>query len=169
MANTAEQIAEQARLALEQVRQISRGLVPLEVAPDRLVDAIRDLASTTESLHGIRVTVTTAMQGAIGDTRVATELLRITQEAVTNALKHAQASTIRIELRERAGLVTLMIVDDGIGIPKDLQSSGFGLRIMQERASSVGALLSTSPSPMGGTVVTCLLRPAIIPGSEAHS
>jgi nitrate/nitrite-specific signal transduction histidine kinase len=168
MATTAAQIAEQAQLALEQLRQISRGLVPLEVAPDDLMAAIRDLASTTENLHAIRVTVEGGLHRSLGDTRVATELFRITQEAVTNALKHAHATTIRIELRERAGLVTLVVIDDGIGIPTDVHSTGFGLRIMQERAGSIGALLSTAPSPIGGTVVTCLLRPAMASGPEVH-
>jgi len=95
----------------------------------------------------------------VGDSRVATELYRIAQEAVTNAVKHASASAITIAMRCDPGVVRLRVRDDGIGI-SGRKSDGLGLRIMMYRAVSVGATLVIEPAATGGTTVTCTLRPS---------
>ncbi|MGE5243042.1 MAG: chemotaxis protein CheB [Betaproteobacteria bacterium] len=158
-ADAARQIAEQAQLALEQVRQLSRGLFPVEIDPEALLPALRELAVTTEAFHKVRVQVEGELPGAIRDTEVATQLYRIAQEAVTNAVKHSHARTIRIEISALPGLTKLRIADDGVGIAKDASSrDGLGMRIMRYRATSIGALLSVQPGSEGGTVVVCTLR-----------
>jgi PAS domain S-box-containing protein len=169
-ADTARQIAEQAQLALEQVRQLSRGLFPVEIDPEGLLPALRELASTTEALHKIRVQARGDEPTSIRDSRVATQLYRVAQEAVTNAVKHAHAHTIRIELSAESGLTRLRVIDDGVGIRKGTSwSDGLGLRIMRYRAASIGALLSIEPGSGGGTLVTCTLRETPLPTeSERH-
>lgn len=158
-ADTARQVAEQAQLALEQVRRLSRGLFPVDIDPHSLLPALRELASTTEAFHKVRVQVNGEVPPSIRDGRIATQLYRIAQEAVTNAVKHAEARTIRIELSAAPGPTTLRVADDGVGIRTEASGSdGLGLRIMRYRATSVGALLSVEPGADGGTVVTCTLR-----------
>jgi two-component system, chemotaxis family, CheB/CheR fusion protein len=158
-AETARQVAQQAQLALDQVRQLSRGLFPVEVDPAGLLPALRELAATTEAFHKIRVQVSGEVPGSIRDSRVATQLYRIVQEAVTNAMKHAKATTISIELAERDGLVTVRVCDDGVGIQSAMANSGgLGLRIMRYRASTIGAQLTVDAAPDGGTLVACTLR-----------
>ena len=158
-ADTAQQVAGQAQLALEQVRQLSRGPFPVEVYPDGLLSALHELASTTETFHKVRLRVDGNLPNSIRDSRVATQLYRIAQEAVTTALKHAHANRITIELRHEAGLTRLRVVDDGIGMSKQIsKSDGLGLRIMGYRATSIGALLSIAPGSGGGTMVSCTLR-----------
>ena len=61
-------------------------------------------------------------------------LFRLAQEAVTNALKHAEATLIQVKLDIQAALVTLTVVDDGIGLPlQPIISNRLGLRLMRYR------------------------------------
>ena len=161
---SAQQIARQAQEALDQVRRLSRGLFPVEVDSESLVPALRQLASTTESLHKVHMQVETAVETPIDDSRVATQLYRIAQEAVTNAVKHAKPRTIRIQISADSGLTKLRVVDDGVGIQDAVtKHEGMGLRIMNFRATSIGALLSVGPGTVGGTDVTCTLRNVALP------
>jgi signal transduction histidine kinase len=157
-AKRAMEIALQTQLALDQVRQLAKNLFPLEVDAESLMAALRDLASATESLRDIEVRVEGDPPRALHDGKVATELYRIAQEAVTNSVKHAQAKTIRIRVEgDRGDMTRLMIADDGIGI-QDTESDGAGLRIMRYRATSIGASLAIERGSAGGTIVTCTLR-----------
>jgi signal transduction histidine kinase len=160
-AKTAAQVSEQAKQALELVRQLSKGLFPVEIDSAGLTHALRQLASTTENLYKIPCRVEGDSAVLVHDNRIATELYRIAQEAVTNALKHADAHTISLRLSAEAGIITLRIADDGVGIgSRAANSAGMGLRIMRFRALSIGANVSVEPSATGGTVVTCTLREA---------
>lgn len=88
-------------------------------------------------------------------------LLRIAQEALANAIKHASANQVIISLHETADAVTLSIRDDGRGytpIPPDaLVSSHFGLLGMHERVEKIGAALDIQSSPGHGCSVTVTL------------
>jgi signal transduction histidine kinase len=89
---------------------------------------------------------------------VATQLYRIAQEAITNAVKHAHARSITTRIDGEAGAVALHIVDDGLGIDQAEASDGMGLRIMRYRASSIGGRLSVGRGADGGTLVICTVR-----------
>lgn len=83
---------------------------------------------------------------------VALALYRVAQEGLVNALKHAESDTIRITLQEEASAVTLIIADDGNGIPDPSKVRGsFGLRSMQERMTVVGGTLEIRASTPHGT------------------
>lgn len=79
-------------------------------------------------------------------------LLRAAQEACANIRKHAQASTVSVELSRADGCVRLSVTDNGIGLG-DEHSEGFGLRGMHTRAAQVGGTMSVTPTPGGGTTV----------------
>jgi signal transduction histidine kinase len=84
------------------------------------------------------------------------QLLRIIQEALTNARKHAHASQIRIEASVQAGQACFTIQDDGQGFdPGQLADNGptFGLRFMRKRAEEVGGSLEVHSAPGQGTHV----------------
>ena len=155
---TAEEIARQSKQALDQVRLLSKSLFPIEVEAESLLAALRDLASATEALHKIRVHVEGEAPKSMRDGKIATELYRIAQEAVTNIVKHAHAKAITIRIDDSSGLTRLMIADDGIGIPPGAQGVGSGLRIMRHRATSIGASLTVERGATDGTVVTCTVR-----------
>ena len=93
------------------------------------------------------------------ENRVVTHLYRIAQEAVTNAVKHAEADAIRIEVKSGRGTTRLRVSDNGIGIPSNGdRHEGLGLRVMRHRAASIRASLTIRANPSGGTSVTCTLR-----------
>ena len=86
------------------------------------------------------------------------ELLRIAQEAVTNAIRHGQPGTIRIALIYHAAGVRLEVQDDGRGFMVPPHKSGpaghYGIRGMYERAERGGATLDISSTPGAGTTIT---------------
>jgi len=156
--NIAQQIAHQAQSALEQVRQVSKGLFPIDVDAQNFIPALRQLASMTEAVHRIRVQVN-GHESGVYDARTATQLYRIVQEAVTNAVKHARARSIIIGVRASAGSTTISISDDGVGIETgSMTNAGIGLHIMRSRAGSIGAHFSISRGVGGGTRVVCTVR-----------
>jgi two-component system, LuxR family, sensor kinase FixL len=137
---------------------LSRGLVPVDVTAAGLPAALHQLAATIEAMHKVDVSVLAEGRTLETTTHVATQLYRIAQEAVTNAIKHAHAAAIQIQLRSEEAQTTLRINDDGIGIRVgDRVHEGLGLRIMQYRAQSIGAVLSVERGAANGTIVTCTL------------
>jgi signal transduction histidine kinase len=87
---------------------------------------------------------------------VASNLYRIAQEAVSNAIKHGRARSIVISLDASDAGLRLAVADDGNGIPDPLpEPKGMGLRIMADRARVIGARFDTGSSPTGGTMIVC--------------
>jgi signal transduction histidine kinase len=87
---------------------------------------------------------------------VENNLLRIGQEAIANALKHARARTIEIEVAFADPRVRLVVRDDGVGLAPgagEAAPSHFGLRGMRERVAQMGGRLAIGPAPGGGTRV----------------
>jgi signal transduction histidine kinase len=158
-AATARQVVEQATLALDQVRRLSRGMFPVDVESRDMMTALRELAAATGSIHKVRVDVDGDLPDSRLENRVVTHLYRIAQEAVTNAVKHARADGIRIELKSGRGMTRLRVSDNGVGIPSNGdRHEGLGLRVMRQRAASIRATLTIRAHPLGGTSVTCTLR-----------
>jgi signal transduction histidine kinase len=92
------------------------------------------------------------------------ELLRIAQEAVSNAVRHAHPTNIRIVLREEETRWELAVIDDGRGMtlmPELYASQGFGLTNMRERAGAIGGTFTIdSKAGVGTRVIVSLPRPA---------
>jgi len=87
-------------------------------------------------------------------------LLRIAQEAITNALRHAQAQTIHIHLSYSSQSVQLNIYDDGCGFEPQSHTHGFGLLGMQQRAARIGATWHlVSHAGQGTTIKVTLINP----------
>jgi two-component system sensor histidine kinase UhpB len=83
---------------------------------------------------------------------------RIVQEAVTNALRHARAQHIAIEVEASVGRLRIAVRDDGTGLPDDWQRPGhFGIRGMRERARVLGGEVALSTLSAGGTLVHATL------------
>jgi signal transduction histidine kinase len=94
----------------------------------------------------------------------ALQLLRIVQEALTNALKHSGAATVTLAVATAGGRTRVEVRDDGCGLAADTAAAGRGLGHMRARARRIGADLEIGTLPGGGTVVRLLLagqaRPA---------
>jgi two-component system, LuxR family, sensor kinase FixL len=98
---------------------------------------------------------------------VLTHLYRIAQEAVSNAIKHGKTKSIEIRLSEEPDRIVLTVKDNGTGFtPRSGGGQGTGLRIMQYRASLIGATVLLQPHTSGGLAVLCFLpKSANTPGS----
>lgn len=78
-------------------------------------------------------------------------LYRIVQEALTNVIKHAEASGVQVSLHRRGQAMTLTIVDDGLGFRPEEVESGVGLGSIRERVSLLGGRVSVESTPGRGT------------------
>lgn len=87
------------------------------------------------------------------DDATTTAIFRIAQESLTNAVRHAQASQVLLQLHCRHGILCLTITDDGLGFTPErarLQTAHFGLLAMQERAAALGGQLHIASQPGAG-------------------
>jgi PAS domain S-box-containing protein len=145
------------RHALQSCQTIARGLSPIGPSEGGLVDALRALVSRLKGASGPRVDISVSEVSRLGLSPAATDhLYRIAQEALTNALKHANANSIKVTLDVGRERVRLEICDDGAGV-KDVgqHTPGLGLRTMQYRASMIGARFEIAPYGRKGTRVLC--------------
>ena len=86
------------------------------------------------------------------------QFYKITQEAVTNAIKHGKAKQVWINLTREPQQLVLTIRNSGLPFPSMIdQRKGMGLRIMNYRANTIGATLEVKPAKPKGTLVTCIL------------
>jgi two-component system, NarL family, sensor histidine kinase DegS len=150
------------RDALDDVRALMAGLRPRLLEQHGLVVALNALAAMPP-LWGTEVSVET--QGISTGERLPAEvelaLLRIAQEAVSNARRHGVASGVQVSLTVRRGVAELLVVDDGRGFlcePGFLWSSrGEGLPGMRERAELLGGTLQVESAPGAGTRIAVTL------------
>ncbi len=143
---------------IEKTRLLAKGLLLAEIRHDGLVTALQELATTTSGQF--RVTCTLAHEGNcdVAEDGAATQLLRIAQEAVRNAIRHGSARQIEIRLRGNADALELTIRDHGRGLPKpEAREAGLGQRIMAHRSHIIGGKFAIAAADGGGTVVSCRL------------
>jgi signal transduction histidine kinase len=142
--------------AIEMTRALSRGLDPVELEGGGLDQALRELAAATSRSAPVHCEYQGDGAATVPDNAIATHLYRITQEAITNALKHGHAARITIRLERVPGRVRLTVRDDGIGIAEpSRRGHGMGLRIMAHRATVLGGTLAVRAVRSGGSVVEC--------------
>jgi PAS domain S-box-containing protein len=143
--------------AQQTCQAIARGLSPLGPTEGGLIGALRDLVSRLKGPSRPTVDISVSEVSRLGLSPAATDhLYRIAQEALANALKHANARSIKIMLDVQPKRVRLEICDDGQGLKLPGQNSrGLGLRTMQYRASVMGARFEIAPFRPSGTRVIC--------------
>lgn len=155
--------------ALATTRSLAHGLQPVPDLPEGLVEALRKHAARVRKLYGVGCRFICPQPIAVADPKVATHLFRIAQEAVNNAIKHAECKQISIQLKSANDRILLGIRDDGHGrIPKGSSRGGIGLRVMQFRATAIDGSLAVQRSPKGGTEVVCTL-PFSVANPSDHS
>lgn len=154
----ASQISALADEASNQIRQISRGLMPAEIVQKGLFESLRELARSTTSSCGILCVARLDESVEFADGAVETHLYRIAQEAVNNSVRHADASRIDLVVSQVNGIPRLEVIDNGTWkeMPDDI--SGIGMKTMEYRASAIGAHIKAGADPRGGSRVVCLLE-----------
>ena len=142
-----------ARSSLEEARRSVLALSsPLPVDGD-LIGAIRELVDRCRLSTKTQVEFSTRGTAVRLARPVAEDLLRIVQQAVDNALKHARASSIHIEIAFNKKEVRLQIKDDGKGFDVRKVRRGVGLIGMRERAKEIGGKFTLNSKPGKGTRV----------------
>lgn len=136
------------------IAAMSRGLAGLQVESLGLPEALRNMVHDVRQTTDIDCHVDCSDSLRLDATATATHLFRITQEAVTNALKHSNASRIRITLRVHDDVIRVEIRDNGRGF-EGTSDQGMGLSIMAHRASLLAGTFAVNRVKSGGTLVTC--------------
>ena len=142
----------------EHLRLVARELRPMLLHDLGLEDSLRSLAAGMPATAHITTRVATPIPRLSDEVEVA--VYRIAQEAITNAVRHANATEIVVSLATGEGVLTVEIRDDGCGFePKARQRDALGLVSMEERALAVGGKLQVVSAPSHGTavVLTCPL------------
>lgn len=166
-AKIATELVSHLRDTLAQTRALARGLAPIEIDPQSLVEALTDLAEAIERRSEIVCRFSTGRAVTVGDKMQATHLYRIAQEAVHNAIRHAGARHIEIRLDAEGTDLVLSVADDGTGIrPVKAEGAGLGIPIMRYRADIIGGQLTIERPAPGGTLVRCACPSAPNPGDE---
>jgi signal transduction histidine kinase len=122
-----------------------------------LVNAIGEVGKLMSASSRVPISVTTSGSPHKLPPQVENNLLRITQEALANALKHARATQVNVSLDYQADKVTLRIQDDGVGFDTNntsiMYAGHFGLLDMSERAEKMGGTFSLVSNAGEGTEI----------------
>jgi signal transduction histidine kinase len=149
-------LRELAEEALGELRSLIDELRPPDLDRDGLPGALRKQVEVLEGLHGIEIELDVDEAVAAEASERDLQILRIAQEALQNALRHAGAGRISVRLAPLDGGLALEVEDDGVGfVPDDpqLRSRRLGLTSMEERAERLGGRLEIKSSPTAGTTV----------------
>ncbi len=142
--------------SIEHARDLARGFIPLHHKAIGLVPALSDFCANTEALFRIKCRFHCQAEPPPLDTKQKSQLYRIVQEAVNNAIAHGRARRVEISLAFHAGRGVLTIQDNGVGIgPAQEGNHGVGLRTMAYRARLIGASFEVKRGSPRGTVVSC--------------
>jgi len=156
LASRADALVQGVEVALRQIRTVTHGLMPVEIVPDGLMEALRRLTDQCEAASGVTCRFACETPVPVDDATTATQLFRIAQEAVNNALRHAKAQHVTLTLAQEADFLTLQIADDGIGFQGNPGGhEGVGLFSMETRCKELGGTLSIGSGTLGGTIVEC--------------
>jgi signal transduction histidine kinase len=158
-AGAAEEVARLGQLAQEalaELRELIFELRPPSLEEEGLAATLRKQVDMLRRVHGRDIELriaSTARPAAEAEG----EVLRIAQEALNNALRHADAGRIELRLQARDGRLIVTVADDGVGFDPaapGLRSRRLGLTSMEERARGIGGTLAVVSRPGEGTTVT---------------
>jgi signal transduction histidine kinase len=158
-AAAAEEVSRLSELAQEALGEL-RGLIfelrPSSLEEEGLSATLRKEVDMLERVHGRTIELRIAGAAHCAPESEG-EVLRVAQEALTNALRHAEAERIELRMEARDGRLIVTVADDGVGFDtgdRALRSRRLGLTSMEERAKGLGGTLVVSSRPGEGTTVT---------------
>ena len=160
-----------AETALQNVRDMSQLLHPSMLDDFGLPETLQTYLRGFSKRSGVRAQIATERMDERLPADVEVGLYRIVQEALTNVLKHAQATTCTVRLVRRDDHVHLTIDDDGRGIESNVDPAvparrGLGIIGMRERAASLAGTFAIQNRPEGGTHISVrlpLTAPGVVP------
>jgi signal transduction histidine kinase len=147
-----EQAQRLGKVAMQEVRQSVHTLRADVVAEEPLEPAIASLVKEFEHSTGIKV-VTHIRLATILPAQMSKTIYRVIQEAFTNICKHAQATSVQLQLTQTSDRLHLSIRDNGCGFQPQIKSSGFGLHGMQERIAAMQGSFRVEAEPQAGCCI----------------
>ncbi|WP_233992712.1 PAS domain S-box protein [Salinibacter altiplanensis] len=149
------EITDHVKEADQYARDLSHGLIPVDVEANGLTEALRRLSQNAVRMFGVECSFREVDTVLVHNSTVATHLYRIAQEAVSNAVRHGDADDIKVILASGDEQIRLQVRDNGTGFAPDVSDeSGMGIHIMQYRARIIGGALEITSELGDGTVVT---------------
>jgi signal transduction histidine kinase len=149
---TAEKLAEDVAATTERMRSLVFDLRPPALDWAGVASALRLYLEETKERFGIGYQLDSRLDEE-PPPEVRVVAYRIAQEAITNVVKHAQASSVEVSLATRDGGVHVTVRDDGRGLESAPSARSFGLAAMRERAESAGGWWRIGSTPRAGTTV----------------
>lgn len=149
------EIANLVRRCGDEARQMAAGMHPVILAMKGIGPALRDLACTVSRQSEVACIVESDPEVHVSDPGTAINLYRIAQEAISNAIKHGNATKVQIRLTAENSKVTLTIRDNGKGFPAKPIRAGMGLHTMRYRATTLGGTLEIRAAGRRGTILNC--------------
>jgi signal transduction histidine kinase len=149
--------------SLAELRSLLFELRPLDLDAAPMSELLQRLGENLRDMTTVTIDVATEDGPALpSDVKIG--LYRIAQEATANAIRHASATVVRIELQRRENEVRLAVRDDGRGFFVDATDAGHGLQSIRERADLIGAQLRIESSESSGSVVAVAWSAEPTPG-----
>lgn len=140
--------------AIKESRRLISDLRPLIIEEAGVVEAINFLINRVESTSPMAIFYFHDEVIERFDPIVEGVVFRIAQEGITNAIRHSQGTKIEVSINENDKLLTLKVVDDGVGFePNEIPENRFGIRGIVERASLFGGLAKIKSRPGQGTKI----------------
>jgi signal transduction histidine kinase len=165
---TAARLLQGLKEANQHVHTLSHGIMPVLIDAEGLRPALVALVALTNEQQQTQCHIEFYGSSSVANNTIATELYRIAQESLNNALQHGLAEDVFISLSQHNQQIILEVCDNGVGYDSQVNLEtgnaiiGMGLRIMEYRASMLGGVLQVSRNSGRGTTVRC-----IVPTSEA--
>ncbi len=157
---------EQVDATIAEMRRLIAELRPTTLDELGLGPALEALGERTAAggAGEVRIELDLGWEAGRQETRLLGEIedavYRLVQEALNNAVQHAAAERVSVEVGENGKLLRVCVRDDGCGFDPDAPSEGFGLLGMRERAELAGGKLDLSSAPGGGTTIVAVI-PAV--------
>lgn len=150
--------AEKTQMLIEVLQRLSFSISPSMLHDFGLTATMQWLVKEFTRISGIPCKFTSAYEEDKLTNEIKTDFFRICQEALNNAMRHADPQKVDIHLFESAQNIMLSIMDDGKGFDLATLSATGGLNHMKERAASINGNLEIDTKPGGGTTVTVVVE-----------
>jgi signal transduction histidine kinase len=152
-----QQAEDSAREGLDEIRRIVWDMQPEQIEKASLIEAVEELAARWSAENSVQVKMKVTGIPRSLTSSAETALLRISQEAMHNINKHAQAKNVNITFSFMEDIFVMDIADDGLGFDPSKTSDGFGLKTMRDRIEELNGILTIESERGRGTAIAASL------------
>ncbi|WP_165872143.1 tetratricopeptide repeat-containing sensor histidine kinase [Tenacibaculum sp. M341] len=138
----------------EEIRELSHNLLPKRIRQEDYAEVLKEYISSIDEISDVKISFSVSEKKIINRTEkyLQNEIFSIIQELISNALKHAKASKIEIQLEVVDDLIYLSFEDDGVGFNTKLDYKGIGLKNIEDRIDQLSGTFIIDSHPKRGTL-----------------